>query len=385
MMKKIATLMIAILVLVGCAANKQQGQIENNTDTLNVITTFYPVYEFTKNIIGEEGEVSLLMTSGTEPHGYEPSAKDIAHMYESDVFVYLNENMEHWVEKLKASLKQEGVVVIKGTAGMTLMSENDEHDSEHHDEKENDEHDSEHHDEKESDEHDSEHHDEKENNEHDGEHHDEKENNEHDSEHHDEKENDEHGSEHHDEKENDEHDSDHHHEYDPHVWLSPKVSIEVVKTITEQLIEAYPTKAEIFTTNAKAYIEKLTYLDNEYKEALKDATTRTFVTQHAAFGYLAKEYQLNQVAITGLSSEVEPSPQRLAELSDFVKNHHVKYIYFEENASEKIAKTLANEAGVELLVLNPLESITQEQMDSGEDYISIMKANLQALLKTTTQ
>ncbi|MGY3724157.1 zinc transport system substrate-binding protein [Granulicatella balaenopterae] len=339
-MKKIIALVSAALLLVGCSANNQSQQTENHNGKLKVMTTFYPVYDFTKNIMGEEGEVSLLIGAGTEPHGYEPSAKDIAHMYESDAFVYLDENMEHWVEDLKPSLEEDGVVVIKGTEGITLMPGSDEDEEGDHHDHEGEEHHEE------------------------GDHHDHE------------------GEEHH--EEGDHHDG-HHHEFDPHVWLSPELSIEVVNNITNQLAAAYPEKAETFKANAKAYIEKLTSLDNEYKEALKDVKTRTFVTQHAAFGYLAREFNLKQIAITGLSAEVEPSPQRLAELSDFVKENQVKYIYFEENASEKIAKTLADETGVELLVLNPLESLTQEQIDSGEDYISVMKANLQALLKTTNQ
>ena len=102
------------------------------------------------------------------------------------------------------------------------------------------------------------------------------------------------------------------------------------------------------------------------------------MTQHTAFRYLATDYGLNQVGIAGISPEAEPSPARLAELTKYIKENEIRYIYFEENASEKIAKTLATETGV------VLESLTKEEMDKGDDYISVMKENLQALLKTTT-
>ncbi|HAQ6590385.1 TPA: zinc ABC transporter solute-binding protein, partial [Enterococcus faecium] len=101
--------------------------------------------------------------------------------------------------------------------------------------------------------------------------------------------------------------------------------------------------------------------------------------QHAAFGYLALDYGLKQVPIAGLSPEEEPSSGRLAELKEYVKKNKINYIYFEKNANDKIAKTLANEAGIKLEVLNPLESLTKEQMDNGEDYVSVMEDNLKAL------
>ena len=184
--------------------------------------------------------------------------------------------------------------------------------------------------------------------------------------------------------EGEEHHDEHEHEFDPHVWLSPKKAKLLVEKITAQLSEAFPEKASAFKTNAQAYLEKLSQLDNEYTTALKDAKQKNFVTQHTAFRYLATDYGLNQVGIAGISPEAEPSPARLAELTKYIKENEIRYIYFEENASEKIAKTLATETGVVLEVLNPLESLTKEEMDKGDDYISVMKENLQALLKTTT-
>ncbi len=136
-----------------------------------------------------------------------------------------------------------------------------------------------------------------------------------------------------------------------------------------------------FTENAAAYIEKLSALDETYQAALKDATQRTFVTQHAAFGYLARQYDLVEESISGISPDQEPTPSRLAELKEYVEEKQVKVIYFEENASSKVAETLASETGVELAVLNPLESLTQEQMDNGETYLSVMEDNLAALQK----
>ena len=114
---------------------------------------------------------------------------------------------------------------------------------------------------------------------------------------------------------------------------------------------------------------------------LKNAENRTFVTQHAAFAYLANRYDLEQVAIAGLSPDQEPSPAKLAELNDFIKENNIKIIYFAETASPKIAKTVANETGAKLEVLSPIEGITQEEQEKGVDYIKVMEKNLEALEK----
>ncbi|MFU1836417.1 metal ABC transporter solute-binding protein, Zn/Mn family, partial [Enterococcus faecium] len=88
--------------------------------------------------------------------------------------------------------------------------------------------------------------------------------------------------------------------------------------------------------------EKLSALDEAYQAVLKDATQRTFVTQHAAFGYLARQYDLVEESISGISPDQEPTPSRLAELKEYVEEKQVKVIYFEENASSKVAETLAS-------------------------------------------
>ena len=88
---------------------------------------------------------------------------------------------------------------------------------------------------------------------------------------------------------------------------------------------------------------------------------------------------MTQIPITGLTAESEPSAKRLAELSKYVKEYGINYIYFEENASSAVSKTLADETGVKTAVLSPLESLTQKQMDAGENYFSVMRANLKAL------
>ena len=125
-----------------------------------------------------------------------------------------------------------------------------------------------------------------------------------------------------------------HHEYDPHVWLSPARAIKLVEHIRDSLSADYPDKKATFEKNAAAYIEKLKALDKAYTEGFSSAKQKSFVTQHAAFRYLALDYGLNQVSISGLSPDAEPSASRLAELTEYIKKNKISYIYFEENASQ---------------------------------------------------
>ncbi|OJG92345.1 zinc transport system substrate-binding protein [Enterococcus silesiacus] len=305
-------LMAAMLTLTACGQTKEQDN-SGKSDTIKVVTTFYPMYDFAKNVVGDAGDVQLLIPAGTEPHDYEPSAKDIAKITDADVFVYNSHELETWVKDVLENVDEKKVAVVEAAGSIDLMA----------------------------------------------------------------------GAAHdHDEEEADHEEHDHDHELDPHVWLDPVLAQKEVEAIRDALVKKYPDKKETFEKNATAYSEKLKELDSEYKEAFTNAKNKTFVTQHAAFGYLAKQYGLTQESIAGISPDQEPSPSRLAELKKYIKEHNVSVIYFETSASSKVAETLASETGVELAVLNPLESITQKEQDQGEDYISAMKANLEALKKS---
>src|SRR6476620_1900146 len=135
----------------------------------------------------------------------------------------------------------------------------------------------------------------------------------------------------------------------------------------------------IYEKNAYLLKEKLTDLDRLYKETIDKAPRKEFVTQHAAFGYLAQQYGLTQIPIAGLSPDVEPTLPKLAELTEMMKKKKIKVVYFEELTSPKVAKTLANETDAKTEVLNPLEGLTKEEQEQGIDYIGVMEKNLESL------
>jgi len=166
---------------------------------------------------------------------------------------------------------------------------------------------------------------------------------------------------------------------DPHVWLSPILMRDLVRTVADSLGAIDPNRAAIFDANARRFEQALTSLDGEYRAGLEDCDRRVLVTSHAAFGYLAQEYDLQQEAIAGLSPEAEPSAEQLAAIAADIRAQGVTTVFTETLVSPKLADTLASEAGATTAVLNPLEGLTQEQVDAGEDYLSVMRSNLEAL------
>jgi zinc transport system substrate-binding protein len=166
---------------------------------------------------------------------------------------------------------------------------------------------------------------------------------------------------------------------DPHVWLDPARFGRIVQGAAVALGEADAVNEAVYAANADAYIAKIATLDEDFGTGLSPCERTTIVTSHEAFGYLADAYGLTQVGILGLSPEAEPDPRRLAELKHLVEREGVTTIFAEELVSPKVAETLANEAGVEVAVLNPIESLTDAEAQAGEDYVSLMRANLATL------
>lgn len=295
--------------IVGCSKLDESNNTNSNKKqdkSLKIVTTFYPMYDFTKNVIGSNGKVDVLIPAGTEPHDFEPTPKDIAKIENADVFVYNSESMETWVPKVLKNLDNKNIKVVDASKGISLMEGTAEEEDKHADKEQE-------------------------------------------------------------------------HPMDPHVWLNPILAQKEVENIKQAVIEVDSTRKQDYEKNADQFTTKLKDLDNEFRTTLGNAKHKEFVTQHAAFGYLAKEYGLTQIPIAGLAPDQEPSPAKLAELQKYVKDNNIKIIYFEEIASPKVAKALADETGANTVVLSPIEGITKDEQAKGIDYISYMKKNLDAL------
>lgn len=310
MKKRIGLLImtIAVLVLSACQSSSSDG--EETEGRLNIMTSFYPVYVFTQQVAGDLAHVDM-MVKGADAHSFEPSAKNLAVIEESDAFIYANPEMETWVPALVESLSS-STVMVETDENIDLIQETDA------------------------------------------------------------------GHEETDDGELEDYD----HTVDPHTWLDPVLAQQQVTEIKEALIELDPENEAAYTENAESFIAELEELNKDYETAFESADHRLFITQHAAFGYIAHRYNLVQESLAGLSSESEASAQRMAEVTELIKEEEVPVIYYNSTASSDLAQTVADETAIETEVLYSLESVEDEELHSAEGYLSLMRENLENLKKT---
>jgi zinc transport system substrate-binding protein len=157
---------------------------------------------------------------------------------------------------------------------------------------------------------------------------------------------------------------------DPHIWLDPMRFAGAVETIAQSLDRE---------EQGRALVDELEELDRQFEAGLADCDRRAFVTSHTAFAYLADRYDLEQLSITGVTPESEPTPHALEEVVDRVRASGATTIFFETLVSPRLAETVARETGAETAVLDPLEGLSEEDLDRGADYFSVMRDNLAAL------
>jgi zinc transport system substrate-binding protein len=157
---------------------------------------------------------------------------------------------------------------------------------------------------------------------------------------------------------------------DPHVWLDPLLFARIGTKIGAALHRP-----------SSAFVADMRKVDQAYRNGLRDCKRREIVTSHAAFGYLAARYGLEQVAITGLAPESEPSPKQLARVVEIVRRTHATTVFFETLVSPRLAETVAREVGARTAVLDPIEGLTPDEQKQGDDYLTLMRRNLVALRK----
>jgi zinc transport system substrate-binding protein len=166
---------------------------------------------------------------------------------------------------------------------------------------------------------------------------------------------------------------------DPHVWLDPHNMVTITRAVADRLQGVNPGHAADYRRNARRLIDRLDDLDAAYRSGLQQCRRKQFVTSHAAFGYLAERYGLIQISVSGLSPETEPSPARIAEVQQQVRDDHVTTIFYETLASPAVATSIARDLGLATDVLDPIEGITEQSR--GRDYLTVMRSNLTALEK----
>lgn len=318
--RKILICVVALVFLAGCSKTSSgNSAVENEKEEgkLKVYASVYPMYDFSKKIAGDKMDVELIMPQGIEPHDWEPDQDAIKNLEDADIFVYNGAELESWTDKVLTSLSNKDLVTVEASKGVEVIeSGHDEHG---------------------------------------------------------------HEMEAHEENEHEEHEHDHG-GLDPHVWLSPinaKIELENIKNA---FVEADPDNKEYYENNFKEYANKFDELNEKYSKELSGLKNNKIVVSHEAYGYLCKEYNLEQIGIRGVNAETEPDAKKMADIIDFINTNGVNTIFTEELIDPKVADVIANETGAEVKVLSPIEGLSDEESSNGDDYISIMQKNLENLV-----
>lgn len=180
------------------------------------------------------------------------------------------------------------------------------------------------------------------------------------------------------------HGHDHHHHHgdkDPHIWLDPVLAKTMVDNIYNAYVKADEKNKDFYKKNADQLKEKLSQLHEGFLDLSKHSNKKTIIFGgHFAFNYFAKRYNLKVLsAYTGFSPDAEPSPKKIAELINALKENDLKYIYYEELINPKVAKIISEETGAQLLLLHGAHNLTKKERENELDYFAIMKGNLERL------
>ncbi|WP_040321190.1 metal ABC transporter substrate-binding protein [Austwickia chelonae] len=329
-----AALLVAATTLSASACGTDSKSASSSGSKIEVVASFYPLQHIVERVGGAHVTVTNLTKPGVEPHDLELTPQDIAKVTSAKLAVY-EKGLQPAVDKAVKEQNAKNAYDITKDVDLTLKATSDGHD--HGDHKDHD--------------HD------------------------HDSDHK--------GHDHEtptvSPHKTDDHKDD---EKDPHFWLDPVRYAKAVKAVAAKLGEVDSAHKADYDKNADAFAKELNTLDTEFADGLKNCTNKKLVTSHAAFGYLAERYKLQQMSIAGISPDKEPDAARMAKITDFVKDNKVGTIYTETLVSPAVAQTIAKESGAQTAVLDPIEGINDKS--AGKNYTEVMRANLATLKKGQT-
>ena len=276
-----------------------------------VVASILPLGDFCKKIGGQYVDVSVLVPPGASPHTFEPSPTAVAKATQAKVFVYVGAGLDPWAERLLAAQKTPGQVVVEAVAGIPLLKDVNEHE---HGQGAAEEH--------------------------------------------------EEGEPHH-----------HHDAGNPHVWLDPVLAQDICRRIALALMQVDPAHKNAYEVNLAMYLGKLQTLDQDIKAVVATFRQRDYVAFHPAYAYFSQRYGLRQVGVIEASPGREPSPGRLQRIIAAIKKSGVKAVFAEPQLSSRVAEVIAQEAGVKVLILDPLGG----RDPYGSDYLKLMRHNLAVL------
>ncbi len=313
-----AGLAVLILVLSACGESEKYRNLDETKIT--VIATLFPQYDFARQIAGEYANVVLLLPPGMESHSFDPSPADIIAIQNADIFLYTGKYMEGWAADVLEGMEG-GTYVVDVSAHVPLVKEEDieeEYRSLHMEE----------------------------------------------------------GHEEHSEEH--EHVSGHTHTYDPHIWTNPVYAMIMVEDITEALMACDPSHKEIYEKNAEEYLRELERLDADIRDMVADAERRElFFGGRFAMYYFAREYGLLYESVyDSCSAETEPSVRAVVHMVNEMREKEIPVVYYEELVEPRIARTIAEETGGEMLLYHSCHSVSKRELEEGVTYLSLMRQNL---------
>ncbi len=335
-MKKITItavlLMLLMAVFSGCAnadddssAGNDDSVAEEDEAAVTIITTSFPAYDFARAVAGDKGDISMLIKPGAESHSYDPSPQDIIAIEQANMFIYIGGDNEEWAETILASVESEDLIVVRLMDYVdTVEEEIVEGMEDDHDDDEDD----------------------------------------------------------HDDDDEDDHDDDEI-ELDEHIWTSPTNAITLVEEIAAAISEFDEENQAYYTENAEIYVDEIAEIRDEMGEVIEEAEHQIMVFgDRFPFRYFAMEYGLDyRAAFPGCSTETEASAGTIAYLIDFVQEQELSYIYYIELSNQNIARTISEETGAEMLQMHSCQTITKDEFDAGETYVTLMRGNIESLRK----
>ncbi|MDJ0597364.1 MAG: zinc ABC transporter substrate-binding protein [Crocosphaera sp.] len=284
------------LIAIACSTAPTAPTSSDSTPSTSsgpkIVTTFLPVHLFTKAVVGDTGQVDILISPGTEVHDYQATPDDAKLLAQADVLIENGLGMEAFLSNLVANAGNSQLQQIDASEGIEVMEGEHEEEEHGHDEHKHEE--------------------------------------------------EKHGHHHHGGK-------------DPHVWLDPVLAQQQVANIRDKLIEKYPNNADSYRSNAEVYIQQLQQLDNEFKEKLASVQGCNFITFHDAFRYLAQRYGLQQEAIVHIPED-SITPQDIQRVQQLAKEHSVKALLTEPGIEDKRIEQISSDLNLSLEAINPLES-----------------------------
>lgn len=326
---------------------------------LSLVTSLFPAYDLARAIGGDRVDVDLLLKPGTDAHSFEPSPEDIKKIARADLFLRVGSEDEVWVDQVLKNLAEDQGQKVRTFALMDQVDLLAAHDlsgsvfAASHDHDEAEDHD---HDEDDDDDDDDDH--------------------DHD-----------HDEDHDDDDHDEDHDHHHHHEdeKDEHVWTSLENMEDILEALTKVMIELSPEDRAYFEKNAKTYEKEMEELEEAYDKALtsKDLERKVLIfADRFPLRYLVRDYDLKfGAAFDGCAHEKAVSAKRVAALIDYVKDNKIPFVFTLEGSDQKIAKTIADATGAQILTYHSGHQVTADELTKGVTYLDMMRENLPLLEK----